>query len=65
MWLVYILKDIGIPFYVGKGAGESRAYSHEKYAKSNNLQDLGYGLTKDYNPYKIHSADFNTYNYMC
>jgi hypothetical protein len=50
--LVYILKDQGIAFYVGKGTHESRAYSHEKYAVSNNVEDLGYGLKKDYNPRK-------------
>jgi hypothetical protein len=50
--IVYILSDLGIPFYVGKGSSKDRAYSHEQYALSNNKSDLGYGLEKDYNPRK-------------
>jgi len=50
--IVYILSDFGIPFYVGKGSSKDRAYSHERYAISNNKDHLGYGLTKDYNPRK-------------
>mgnify|MGYP001399872979 CR=1 FL=1 len=48
-YYVYVLKDIGVPFYVGMGTGD-RAYSHEKYARD--MVGLGYGLQKDYNPYK-------------
>lgn len=50
--IVYILSDTGIPFYVGKGSSKDRAYSHERFAISNNKDDLGYGLEKDYNPRK-------------
>ena len=50
--IVYLLLDRGIPFYVGKGSSKDRAYSHEKYAITNNVEDLGYGLLKDYNPRK-------------
>lgn len=50
--IVYLLSDQSIPFYVGKGSSKDRAYSHEKFARTNNVEDLGYGLLKDYNPRK-------------
>lgn len=49
-FIVYIIKDHGVPFYVGKGASTDRMYWHEKYAKGEVA--LGYGLKKDYNPRK-------------
>lgn len=52
MYLIYILKDGDVPFYVGKARSLKRVYSHEKYALSGNSADLGYGLVKDYNPHK-------------
>lgn len=50
--IVYLLSDLGIPFYVGKGSSKDRAFSHEKFAISNDPVDLGYGHVKDYNPRK-------------
>jgi hypothetical protein len=49
-FLVYIIKDQGIPFYVGKGSSTDRMFWHEKYAK--NEVELGFGLKVDYNPRK-------------
>jgi hypothetical protein len=52
VYIVYILKDQGTPFYVGKGSSSQRAYSHERYAISDDPVDLSYGLRSDYNPHK-------------
>jgi hypothetical protein len=49
VYIVYILKDGDVPLYVGKGSSLERAFSHEKFAKSGDIVDLGYGLTEDYN----------------
>ncbi len=52
VYITYVLSDLGIPFYVGKGKSIDRAYSHEKFAKSGDIADLGFGLKVDYNPHK-------------
>ena len=49
-FIVYIIKDQGVPFYIGKGSSIERMYWHEKYARGE--VPLGYGLKKDYNPRK-------------
>ena len=52
MYIVYILKDLDLPFYIGMSHTKDRAYSHEKYAVSGHFSDLRYGLSRDYNPRK-------------
>jgi len=48
-YYVYVLKDQGTPFYIGKGA-DDRLFDHERKAKDKSFDE--FGVAHDYNPYK-------------
>lgn len=50
MYYTYVLRDKGVPFYVGKGT-KDRAYQHERIVKDEIPRDHAFGITHDYNPH--------------